>query len=120
MNVKDPNLVLVRGINEDWFKENFSNMWVGFGGSPQAIPKEDSYYVGLYLHSPISAITHIGIVERIERWNEGADFFLKALIKLNESVDPGHAIRKHENWTLGRLGLTLTRMENIRQQLNLI
>lgn len=47
-------------------------------------------------------------------------FFLKAIIKLRNEINSRHAIRKHENWTLPQLGLTLTRMENIRQQLNLI
>jgi hypothetical protein len=116
MNVTNPELVLVRGINSEWFKENFSQLWIGFGGSPQAIPKEDAFYVGLYLESPVSKITHIGIVDSIDR-NGTCDFYLKAIIKLNNPVDPGHAIRKHENWTLTRLGLNQIQMENIRQQL---
>ena len=78
MNVTNPDLVVVRGINSDWFEKNFSELWIGFGGTPQATPKEDAYYVGLYLEAPISAITHIGIVERIDRYNNGADFYLKA------------------------------------------
>ncbi len=117
MNVTNPDLVLVRGINSDWFKENFSQLWIGFGGSPQATPKEDAYYVGLYMEAPISAITHIGIVDYIERYENGADFYLKAIIKLKNPVNPGHAIRKHENWTLSQLGLTQDEVNNIRNQL---
>lgn len=117
MNVTNPDLVLVRGINSDWFKENFSQLWVGFGGSPQATPKEDAYYVGLYMEAPASAITHIGIVDYIERYENGADFYLKAIIKLKNPVDPGHAIRKHENWTLSQLGLNRTEVDSIRNQL---
>jgi hypothetical protein len=114
MNVTNPDLVLVRGINSRWFKENFTNFWIGFGGSPQAVPKEDAYYVGLYLESPESAITHIGIVDYIERYDNGADFYLKAIIKLPNQINPGHAIRKHENWSLSRLGLNETQIANLR------
>lgn len=121
MKVNNPELVLVRGINSRLFKENFSQLWIGFGGAPQAIPKEDAYYVGLYLEAPISAITHIGIVESIDRYeNGGVDFFLKAIIKLENPVNPGHAIRKHENWTLADFGLKRSNMEIIRQQLDLV
>jgi hypothetical protein len=118
MNVKKPDLVLVRGINSEFFKENFSQLWIGFGGTPQATPKEDAYYVGLYMESPISAITHIGVVERIDRYDNGADFYLKAIIKLNKSINPGHAIRKHENWKLSQFDLTQTQMDTIRSLIN--
>ena len=49
MNVLNPDLVLVRGINSDWFKENFREFCIGFGGAPSALPKDDAFYVGLYL-----------------------------------------------------------------------
>lgn len=117
MNVTNPKLVIVRGINSSWFKENFSQLWIGFGGTPQATPKEDSFYVGLYIEAPISAITHIGIVESIDRYDNGADFYLKAIVKLTNPVKPDHAIRKHENWTLDQLGLNQTQMDSIRNQL---
>lgn len=120
MNVTNLDLVLVRGINSKWFTENFTDFWIGFGGSPQAIPKEDAYYVGLYLESPVSAITHIGIVDSIERYDNGADFFLKAIIKLPKPVTPNHAIRKHENWQLSDFGLTRTQMDALRGQLSTI
>lgn len=118
MNVKNPELVLVRGINSDWSDENFSNLWVGFGGAANAIPKEDAYYVGLYLQSPISKITHIGIVDYIEPYDGGVDYYLKALIKLKNPIDPGHPIRKHENWKLSDFGLTVAQMNDIRLSLN--
>lgn len=114
MNVINPNLVIVRGINSEWFKENFSQLWIGFGGSPQAVPKEDAYYIGLYLEAPISAISHIGIVAYIDRYENGADFYLKSIIKLSNSISIGHAIRKHENWTLKDLGLDSEEMEKLR------
>ncbi len=120
MNVTNPELVLVRGINSEWFKENFSQLWVGFSGPPQAIPKEDAYYVGLYLEAPISAITHIGIVERIEPYDGGTDYYLKALLKLKTPIKPGHAIRKHENWTLTDFSLTQMQMDSIRLQIDAI
>ncbi len=121
MNVKNPELVIVRGINSDWFKKNFSELWIGFGGStPQAIPKEDAYYVGLYLEAPISAITHIGIVDRIKKNPNGADFYLKSIIKLTNPVNPHHAIRKHENWTLKELGLDAIEMDKLRNQITLV
>lgn len=67
MNVEDDTLVIVRGINDDFFKENFGNLCISFGGDSRAVPVKDAYYVGLYLGAPDSAITHIGIVEKIER-----------------------------------------------------
>lgn len=76
--------------------------------------------MGLYLEAPISAITHIGIVERIERYDNGADFYLKAIIKLKIKIDLGHPIRKHENWDLSAFGLTRAQMEDIRKKLNTI
>lgn len=120
MNVTNPELVLVRGINTEWFKETFSKFWIGFGGSPQAIPKEDAYYVGLYLEAPISAITHIGIVERIEPYDGGVDYYLNALIKLEKPINPGHAIRKHENWKLSDFDLNQAQLNNLRLQLRAI
>lgn len=120
MNVKNPELVIVRGINANWFEKNFSEFWIGFGGSPQATPKEDAYYVGLYLEAPVSAITHIGIVDNIDRYAGGADFYLKALIKLKNPIKPDHAIRKHENWKLSDFRLTSQQMQNFMSQLNSI
>jgi hypothetical protein len=120
MDVKNEELVIVRGINSHWFKENFSQLWIGFSGLKQAIPKEDAFYVGLYLGAPVSAITHIGIVESVERDEDEVNFFLKGLIKLKTPVDPGHPIRKHENWKLSDFGLSVPQMNNLRSQLILI
>lgn len=120
MKVTNHDLVIVRGINSDWLSENFSQLWVGFGGTPQATPKEDAYYVGLYMEAPTSAITHFGIVDDIERNENSADFYLKAIIKLKNPVNPGHAIRKHENWTLSQLGLNQKQMDSIRNQLSVL
>lgn len=68
MNVEDDTLVIVRGINDDFFKENFGNLCISFGGDSRAVPVKDAYYVGLYLGAPDSAITHIGIVEKNRTW----------------------------------------------------
>ena len=120
MKVTNHDLVIVRGINSEWLNENFSQLWIGFGGTPQATPKEDAYYVGLYMEAPTSAITHIGIVDNIERKENSAVFYLKAIIKLKNPVNPGHAIRKHENWTLSQLGLNQKQMDSIRNQLSVL
>ncbi len=117
MNVKDDDLVIVRGINSDWFVENFKDFNILFGGSPQAIPKQDSHYVGLYVEAPISKISHIGIVEDIFRDKNGATFILKSIIKLPNPIDPGHPIRKHENWTLSGLGIVKSTIEEIRDNI---
>jgi len=117
MNVKNKELVVVRGINSEWHGENFSNLRISFGELPQTIPSEDAYYVGLYLEAPESKITHIGIVKSIDRYNNGADFNLKCIIKLSKPIDPGHPIRKHENWTLTDLGLNPKEMEELRIKL---
>lgn len=110
MNIQDPTLVIVRGINQEWIAENFTEMWIGFGGSPVGVPVKDAKYVGFYLGAPVSKITHIGIVDWIDRCKDkdGADFYLKAIIKLEKEnqVDPGHAIRKHEYWHLKDFGLS--------------
>jgi len=125
MNVTNPELVLVRGINSDWLKENFSNLMILFKGRPQSVPKEDAFYIGLYLSAPESAITHIGIVNDVHRYKVNdkhiaAEFYLKAIIKLNKRINPGHTIRKHENWSLSRLGLNQIQMNNIVQHINSI
>lgn len=117
MNVTDADLVIVRGINSDWFEENFSEFWIGFRGSPNAVPVDDAYYVGIYLGAPASRITHVGIVNKIVRDDNSADFFLSAIIKLATPVDPGHPIRKHEYWKLSELGLSKETMNAIRIQL---
>ena len=105
MKIEDSNLVIVRGINNEWINENFTEMWIGFGGSPVGIPQKDSKFVGLYIEAPISAITHIGIVDKIKRYENKADFYLKAIIKLDNPIKPDHQIRKHEYWKLSDFGL---------------
>lgn len=115
MNVTNPDLVIVRGINDVWLKENFSKMWIGFGGEPIAIPKEDANFVGLYINAPVSAITYIGVVDSIDRYAGGADFYLKALVELPQPIKPGHAIRKHENWNINNFGLSTNQIAQLRQ-----
>ena len=106
MNVTDPELVIVRGINHEWLSKNFTEMWIGFAGVAVGIPKRDAFYVGLYLEAPVSQITHIGIVDSIDRHDEGADFYLRAIVRLKTPVKPDHAIRKHEYWSLKDFGIT--------------
>ena len=102
------SIVIVRGMTEKWFMDHFVSMDVYFGGDPKAIPAKDADFVGFYLEAPVSAITHVGIVENIERANDAATFHLKAIIKLDTPVKPsdGHGIRKQEYWTLEQLGIS--------------
>lgn len=99
--------VIVRGMKSNWFLEHFKNMAVYFGGDPKGIPAYDSDYVGFYLEAPDSAITHIGVVESIDRSNSAEVIFkLKAVIKLDDPIKvQDHAIRKQEYWTFKELGI---------------
>jgi len=106
MKITEPDLVIVRGINQDWISENFTEMRIGFGGSPIGVPKKDARFIGLYLGAPVSKVTHIGIVNRIDRYEGGADFYLKALIKLDNPINTIHQIRKHEYWKLSDFGIS--------------
>lgn len=115
MNVTNPELVIARGINDTWFKENLSKMWIGFGPNPVGIPKEDAYFIGLYVQAPVSAIKYIGVVDTIDRYPGGADFYLKAIIELPQPVDPGHAIRKQEYWNINNLGLNASQITLLQQ-----
>ena len=98
--------VIVRGMTKKWFDDHFIGMDIYFGGDPKAVPKDDADFVGFYLEAPDSAITHIGVVESIDRKPGSATFHLKAIIKLDKPIKPGHAIRKHEYWTLEQLGIS--------------
>jgi len=101
--------VIVRGMTKEWFMDHFKNMTVHFGGDPRGVPVKDAQFIGFYLEAPDSAITHIGIVDmdNIQREAGGAEFPLKAIIRLDTPVvvSDGHAIRKHEYWTLEDLGI---------------
>jgi hypothetical protein len=106
MNNKEENSVIVRGINKDWFVNNFKDMEIHFEGDYRAIPAYNADFIGFYLESPISAITHIGIVNEIKREPNSATFYLKAIIKLDSAIPVAdHAIRKQEYWTLKELGI---------------
>lgn len=99
--------VIVRGMKKKWFGDHFQDMNVYFGGDPRAIPARDAKFIGFYLETPVSAITHIGIVKSIHRDETGARFELKAIIKLNSPITTldHHAIRKQEYWTLKDLNI---------------
>lgn len=115
MNVQDETLVIVRGVNDDFFKENFSQLCFIFGGSAQSTPIKDAYYVGIYLGAPISAITHIGIVDTIDRSDSVyVKFHLRALISLRKTVIPNHQIRIHQYWSLSDFNLNPALMKELR------
>lgn len=98
--------VIVRGMTQKWFVNHFIDMEVYFGGDPKGIPAYDADFIGFYLEAPDSAITHIGIVNRITRTNKGATFHLKAVIKLDKPIKVSdHAIRKQEYWELTEMGI---------------
>lgn len=125
MNVKNQDLVIVRGINSDWFADNFIDMEIYFGGNNLAVPIHDAYFIGFYLEKPTSAITHIGIVKDIKRTvdnngNKSAIAYLSAVVKLPKRVETidAHAIRKHEYWTLNDLNLSTTTMILLRDSIN--
>ncbi len=100
------NVVIVRGMTQEWFMHHFKDMEVYFGGDPRGVPAKDADYIGFYLEAPDSAITHIGLVENIERDPKGATFYLKAIIKLDNPITVSdHAIRKQEYWSLDSLGI---------------
>lgn len=106
MAEKRPNTVIVRGMKHEWFLDHFKDMEVYFGGDPRGVPAYDADYIGFYLEAPDSAITHIGLVESVERTKHGATFYLKAVISLDHPVAvEDHAIRKQEYWTLKQLGI---------------
>lgn len=119
MNVKNDKLVIVRGINDEWIDKNFTNLAIYFGSSKQSIPIDDAYYIGLYLGTPISAISHIGFVSKIVRDSSGATFHLRSIVKLPTPIK-SHPIRKHEKWTLDKLKLDYKVITTIRQNLNSI
>lgn len=115
---EDKDTVIVRGMNEAWLKTHFQDMEVLFGhtDAPQAIPSRDANYIGFYLEKPVSAITHIGIVQDIQPNSDGGKtFFLQAVIKLPKPIvpenHPNSGIRKHEYWKLSDLGLSVVALD---------
>ena len=104
--------VIIRGVTHDFWDHHFKEMVVWFGGQPSAPPhgkpKEDAHFIAFYLGAPDSAITHIGIVDRIERNESLAEsdtFHLSCVIKLNPPVSWTHQVRNFEYTTLERLGI---------------
>ena len=103
---KKNNIVIVRGMKNEWFMDHFKEMQVYFGGDSRAIPAYDADFIGFYLEAPDSAITHIGLVNKIKRNKKGATFYLKAIIQLDKPIKVSdHAIRKQEYWTFDQLGI---------------
>lgn len=96
--------VIVRGMTAEWFADHFQDMKVYFGGL-RAVPQYNTDFIGFYLEAPTSAITHIGVVDFVERQTEGATFHLRAVIKLKNPVPVDHGIRKQEYWSFKELGI---------------
>jgi len=106
MAEKKKQCAIVRGMTKDWFMNHFKDMEVYFGGDPRGVPAYDADFIGFYLEAPDSAITHIGVVDKIVREKGRAVFYLKAIIKLDEPKKvPDHAIRKQEYKSLEYLGI---------------
>jgi hypothetical protein len=106
MAEKKKNHAIVRGMTKDWFIDHFKEMKVYFGGDPRGIPAYDADFIGFYLEAPDSAITHIGVVDKIVRERGRAIFYLKAIIKLDVPKKvPSHPIRKQEYKSLEYLGI---------------
>jgi len=108
MAEKKDNTVIVRGMTSEWFMDHFKDMKVYFGGK-YAVPKYDADFIGFYLGAPDSAITHVGIVESIDRESDPGEvtFHLKAIVKLDQPVlVEDHAIRKQEYWNFDQLGIS--------------
>lgn len=96
--------VIVRGMTATWFADHFQDMKVYFSGL-RAVPQYDSDFIGFYLEAPTSAITHIGVVDSIDRQPTETTFHLRAVIKLERPVPVDHGIRKQEYWTFKDLGI---------------
>ncbi|HEX8672101.1 MAG TPA: hypothetical protein VF710_09440 [Longimicrobium sp.] len=96
--------VIVRGMTAEWFGDHYKDMKVYFSGL-RSVPQYDSDFIGFYLEAPDSAITHIGVVDSIDRQTHETTFHLRAVIKLDEPVQVDHGIRKQEYWTLRQLGI---------------
>ena len=106
MAEKKKQCAIVRGMTKDWFMNHFKDMEVYFGGDPRGVPAYDADFIAFYLEAPDSAITHIGVVDKIVREKGRAVFYLKAIIKLDKPKKvPDHAIRKQEYKSLEYLGI---------------
>lgn len=101
---REKRQVIVRGMTAQWFGDHFQDMKVYFGGL-RAVPQYDSDFIGFYLEAPVSAITHVGVVESIDRQPGEATFHLRAVIKLEKPIPVDHGIRKQEYWTFSELGI---------------
>jgi hypothetical protein len=95
----DDELVIVRGINDEFLKENFADFDIYFGGeTPQTIPASVTRFLGFYLANSDRCVSHIGIVKNVNeertKWN------ISAILKLLHPISVDHAIRKHECWRI--------------------
>lgn len=103
--------VIIRGVTHKFWNDHFKEMVVWFGGQPSAPPhgkpSEDASFIAFYLEAPDSAITHIGIVDRIQRnpVNEADEFHLSCIYKMDPPVQWHHPVQNFEYTTLEQLGI---------------
>ena len=108
--------VIVRGVRSDEWVTQLSGMQVYFGGHTNAAsakPSRDVSYIAFYQGAPVSAITHLGMVSRIERGADmlGSDIFhLDCLIALEPHIKCGHPVSNFLYTTLEELGISRARV----------
>ena len=113
--------VIVRGINQGEWSSQLSEMLVYFGGRTQAAsakPTRDAKYLAFYRGAPDSAITHLGLVSRIERKADLLQsdvFHLRCLIALDPPIPCGHPVSNFLYATLDELGISRVRLTLKRQ-----
>jgi len=94
----DDELVIVRGINDEFIKDNLVFFDVYFGGTPQAIPSNGARFIGFYIANSEQTVSHVGIVDRINE--DRTTWHLSAIFELKHPVHVDHALRKHECWRI--------------------
>ena len=95
----DDEIVIVRGINNEFLKENLANFDIYFGGeTPQTIPAVATRFLGFYLANSDRCVSHIGIVSDVNA--ERTEWRISAILKLLHPISVDHLIRKHECWRI--------------------
>ena len=114
--------VIVRGVRHEEWHMHVARMQVYFGGrtqAPSAKPTRDARYIVFYQGAPESAITHLGIVNRIERHVDVLNsdvFHLASLIALDPPIPCGHPISNFLYTTLDELGISRVRLTVTRNK----
>lgn len=105
------DVVIVRGVRSGEWHDQLPGMCVYFGGhtqAPSAKPSRDAGYIAFYQGAPLSAITHLGVVSRIEREVDmlrSDVFHLDCLMVLDPPIECGHPISNFLYTTLEELGI---------------